>query len=197
MKLIIPIFFILLLFNCSKTKKKEDQLFVVKNNFSVSGFYKKLDSLNEAHSKNDSLEAPITTNDKRLNKNYVHGAIHFLILDKDNSYYVIDNLKPFLLCGNTGEFLKQDSIDFIEKSNLLTDRSQPIRTSEITKILKQHQNAIVNTEDINHPLNISFALKNDTLKGSTMYHIISFMENNGMKSYTIRRMNAYELKKVK
>ncbi|WP_131368495.1 hypothetical protein [Chryseobacterium soli] len=155
-----------------------------------------MDSLNEAHSKNDSLEAPITTNDKRLNKNYVHGAIHFLILDKDNSYYVIDNLKPFLLCGNTGEFLKQDSIDFIEKSNLLTDRSQPIRTSEITKILKQHQNAIVNTENTN-PLNISFALKNDTLKGSTMYRIISFMENNGMKSYTIRRMNAYELKKAK
>ncbi|MFP3596652.1 hypothetical protein [Chryseobacterium sp. SIMBA_029] len=197
MKLIVYIFFILLLFNCSQTKKEEGPLLVSKNNFSVSGFYKKLDSLNEAQSKNDSLEAPIITNNKKLNKNYLHGAIHFLILDKDNSYYVIDHLKPFiLLCGNTGEFLKQDSIDFIEKSNVLTDQSRPIRTSQIIKILKQHQNAIVNTENTN-PLNISFALKNDTLEGSTMYRIISFMENNGMKSYTIRRMNAYELKKVK
>lgn len=198
MKLIIPLFFILLLFNCSQSKKEEDPLLVSKNNFSVSGFYKKLDSLNEVHSKNDSSEVYIPTYDKRLNKDYVHGAIHFLILDKDNSYYVIDHLKPFiLLCGNTGEFLKQDSIDFIEKSNLLTDQSQPIRTSEITKILNQHQSAIVNTQDTNHPLNISFALKNDTLEGSTMYRIISFMENHGMKSYSIRRMNAYELKKVK
>lgn len=192
MKLIAYIFLSLLLFNCSQTKKEEDPLFITKNNFSVSGFYKKLDSIKETHHKNDSLEVYLPIYDKRLNKNYLYGAIHFLILDKNNSYYVIDHLKPSILfCGNTGEFSTQDSIDFIKKSNLLIDQARPIKTSEITKILKQHQNAIVNTEDIHHPLNISFALKNDTLEGSAMYTIINFMENNGMKSYTIRRMNAY------
>lgn len=83
----------------------------------------------------------------------------------------------------------------MKESNQLTDKIKPIRTSEIIKILQQNQKAIVNTENQN-PLNISFALKNDPLKGSTMYNIIRFMENNKMKLYTIRRMNEYELEKT-
>lgn len=68
---------------------------------------------------------------------------------------------------------------------------QAKRYSSQVKILQQNQKAFVNTENQN-PLNISFALNNDPLKGSTMYNIIRFMENNKMKLYTIRRMNEYE-----
>lgn len=196
MKLIIHILFVFLLFNCSKTKEEETQLLISKNNFSVSGFDRKLDSLNDYYVKDDSLEILVTTYDKRLNKSYLQGAIHFLILDKNKSYYVIRNLKQMIfMCGNRAEFSKRDSIIFVENSNKLTNKMQPIKTSEIPKILGQHKKSIVKTEN-NSPLNISFAFKNDTLNGSTMYHIVRFMENNGMKSYTIRRMNEYELRKT-
>lgn len=195
MKFISSLFVLFLLFNCSKNTKEENKLLINKNNFSVSEFDRKLDSLNNFYTKNDSIP-PIIKYDKRLNKSYMNGAIHFLILDKNNSYYVINYLKPFILmCGNTPILSKQDSINFVKESNQLTDKIKPIKTSEIIKILQQNQKAIVNSENQN-PLNISFALKNDTLKGSIMYNIIRFMENNKMKLYTIRIMNEYELVKT-
>lgn len=198
MKLIIYILFLGVIFSCSKTEKEESKLFISKNNFIVSDFNKKLDSLAQSYIKNDSLELPIPVKyDKRLNKNYSVGNIHFIVLDENTSYYIINSLEPnFLICGNEALFSQQDSIHFIEKNNKLIDKSQPIKTSEITKILRQNQKRIVNTER-NILLNISFAFKSDTLQGPTMYNIIHFMENNGMKIYTIRRINDYELQRTK
>ena len=196
MKPIISILFFVLLLSCSKTKEKENRLLIPKNDFSVSGFNKKIDSLFQSY-KNDSSEIPIPfESDKKINKNYLSGSIHFLIIDKNKSFYVIKSLKSnFSMCGNTATFSKQDSIFFIEKENGLIDKVQPITTPEIINLLKKNRSSIVNTEN-NIPLMISFALKDDTLKGSSMYDIIGFMEKNGMNAYTIRRMNEYELRKV-
>lgn len=194
MKRIESIFVLFLLYNCSKNKQENSNtLLNSKNDFSVSAFEKKLNHVKDSN----SLEIPPDIYDKRLNKDYLNGAFHFLILDKDNSYYVIDSTKLFpLMCGNRSEFSKQDSINFIKESTIRIQKLQPIKTAEIIKILKQNQNMIVNTDNIN-PLNISFALKNNILHGSVMYDIINFMENNGMKLYTIRRMNEYEVVKTK
>jgi hypothetical protein len=191
------ILFLFLLLNCSKAKKEENKLLIPENNFSVSAFNKKLDSINKNYTENGSLKAPLEKYDKRLNKKYLHGTLHFLILDNNTSYYVLDTLRPtVLMCGNRPEFSKLDSINFVKKSTKFIDLLQPIKTSEVIKILKQDQDLIVN-KDYNNPLNVSFALKNNTLKGATIYTIINFMENNGMKSYTIRRMNEYEELKTK
>ena len=95
MKFISSLFVLFLLFNCSKNTKEENKLLINKNNFSVSEFDRKLDSLNNFYTQNDSIP-PIIKYDKRLNKSYINGAIHFLILDKNNSYYVINYLKPFI-----------------------------------------------------------------------------------------------------
>jgi hypothetical protein len=198
MKFIITIVFLFSLFSCTQTKKEDNTLFIPKNNFIVSVFHKKLDSLAKIQTKKDSSRIILNEYDKKLNKNYLKGYVHFLIIDNHISFYALDTLRPkFLMCGNKTEFSEQDSIRFIRESNKLIDILQPIKTSEIIKILKQNQDFILNKEHNTSPLNVSFALKNDTLKGSTMYNIISFMENNGMKSYTIRRMNDYELTKTK
>lgn len=192
MKLIINSLLLILLSSCSETKKKENNLIISKNNFSVSGFDKKLDSLQNNNSK-IGLE---TVPEINCNENYLTGALHFLIIDENNSYYVVTALKSFvLISGNDNKFSKQDSLNYIEKSKEIIDNIKQIKTSEITQILKQNQHAILNTEN-RIPLNISFALKNDNLPGSLMHDIISYMENNGMKSYTIRRMNQYETKKT-
>ncbi|MCS3532238.1 hypothetical protein [Chryseobacterium sp. JUb7] len=194
MKRIENILVLFLLYNCSKNKHENTRTFLnSKNDFSVSAFEKKLNYVKG----NDSLEIPPAIYDKRLNKDYLNGAFHFLILNKDNSYYAIDSTRLFpLMCGNRSEFSKQDSINFIRESTTHIQKLKPIKTAEIIKILKQNQNTIVNADHIN-PLNISFALKNDILQGSAMYDIINFMENNGMKLYTIRRMNEYEITKTK
>ncbi|WBV60452.1 hypothetical protein PFY12_15640 [Chryseobacterium camelliae] len=197
MKLIISLITLFLFCSCSKTKNEENKLLIPKNNFSVSAFQKKLDSLNKNYAENDSLKIPLEKYDKRLNQNYLHGKLHFLILDNNTSYYVLDTLiPPILMCGNRPDFSKQDSLNFIKKNNKFIDLLQPIKTFEIVKILKQNQKLVANKE-YNSPLNVSFGFKNDTLSGTTMYNIINFMEDNGMKSYTIRRMNEYEIMKTK
>ena len=47
------------------------------------------------------------------------------------------------------------------------------------------------------PLQISFALKDDSLKGQTMYNIIRFMEDSKMYIYKFRRMNKDEINFIK
>ena len=47
------------------------------------------------------------------------------------------------------------------------------------------------------PLQISFALKDDSLKGQTMYNIIRFMDDSQMYIYTIRRRNNDEITFIK
>lgn len=197
MKLIINIVFLTFIFSCTKTQKEEKKEFISKEYFSVSEFIKKIDSLQSNAVKADSLIPMMPKEEKRLNKNYFQGSIHFLILDEDNSYYVIKSLEPqILMCGVSSVLSKQDSLAYISNSNQITDRIQPIKTSEITKILEKHKSAILNSHS-NSPLIISFALKKDTLKGPTAYNIISFMEKDKMQLYTFRRMNEYELIKAK
>lgn len=200
MKIVLYSGIILFFSGCSPTKEKEkedNKILIPKNSFSVSGFDKTMDSIKTSSSKNDSaILLPIIREDNRLNKNYFIGGIHFLIVDENNSYYVINSLERLMTCGNEPPFSKQDSIWFIKENSKKIENIKSIKTSEITKILEENKNAIVHTWN-NLPLTISFALKNDTLNGSTMYDIISFMEKNKMYMYTIRRMNEAELNKIK
>lgn len=197
MKFIINIVILTFVFSCTKTQNEEKKEFISREYFSVSEFSKKIDSLKSSDVKADSLIPMMPKEEKRLNKNYFQGSIHFLILNEHNSYYVIKSLEPQIsMCGVSSELSKQDSLAYISNSNQITDRIQPIKTSEITKILKKHRSAILNSYN-NSPLTISFALKKDTLKGPTVYNIISFMEKDKMQLYTFRRMNEYELIKAK
>ncbi len=135
--------------------------------------------------------------DKRFNSDYSLGAINFLIEDNEKSYYVIKDLEPFILmCGNVDPMSKRDSINSINKSIKIIQKAKPITTSAIEKILYEHREKIVNNKS-NRPLQISFALKDDTLKGQTMYNIIQFMEDSKMYVYKIRRMNKDEINFIK
>lgn len=197
MKFILNIVFLTFVFSCTKTQNEEKKEFISREYFSVSEFSKKIDSLKSNAAKADSLIPIIPKEEKRLNKNYFQGSIHFLILDEHNSYYVINSLEPQIsMCGVSPEHSEQDSLAYISNSNQITDKIKPIKTSEITKILKKHKPAILHSYN-NSPLIISFALKKDTLKGPTVYNIISFMEKDKMQLYTFRRMNEYELIKAK
>ena len=168
-----------------------------KNYFSVSENDRKIDSTLNIKVK-DSVERPLPiTYDKRYNPDYSIGAIHFLIEDKENSYYVIKDLEPFILmCGNVDPMSKRDSINSINNSSKIIQKAKPIATSEIEKILYQHREKSVNNKS-NRPLHISFALKDDTLKGQTMYNIIRFMDDCKMYIYTIRRSNNDEINLIK
>lgn len=194
--LIFSIF--LLILSCKKTAedKKNGNPFVNKNYFSVSEYDRKVDST-RINFVNDSLQILDNIIDKRFNSDYSIGAIHFLIEGNEKSYYVIKDLDPFILmCGNVDPISKRDSINSINKSIKIIQKAKPIATSAIEKILYEHREKIVNNIS-NRPLQISFALKDDSLKGQMMYNIIRFMEDSKMYIYTIRRMNKDEINFIK
>ena len=188
----------LLILSCKKTAedKKDGNPFVNKNYFSVSEYDRKVDST-RINFVNDSLQILDNIIDKRFNSDYSLGAIHFLIEDNEKSYYVVKDLEHFILmCGNVDPMSKRDSINSINKSVKIIQKAKPIATSSIEKILYEHRDKIVNNKsDI--PMQISFALKDDSLKGQTMYNIILFMDDSKMYIYTIRRMNKDEINFIK
>ena len=194
MKKIILIFInLFILLGCTeKLKKKDSNLIVHKRYFSVSENNKKIDSIENIPLSHDREQLRIIK-DKRFNENYHTGAIHFLIINEKQSYYLINYLEPqILMCGNVSPMTVKDSINAVNESISKLKKIKPIETREICKFLSKYQKQTYSDGRV--PLEISFALKNDTLKGDTMYNIIEFMENNNMKSYSMRRMNNDELK---
>ena len=194
MKKIILIFInLFILLGCTeKLKKKDSNLIVHKRYFSVSENNKKIDSIENIPLSHDREQLRIIK-DKRFNEVYHIGAIHFLIINDMQSYYLINYLEPqILMCGNVSPMTVKDSINAVNESISKLKKIKPIETREICKFLSKYQKQTYSDGRV--PLEISFALKNDTLKGDTMYNIIEFMENNNMKSYSMRRMNNDELK---
>ena len=194
MKKIILIFInLFILLSCTeKLNKKDSNLIVHKRYFSVSENNKKIDSIENIPLSHDREQLRIIK-DKRFNEDYHTGAIHFLIINEKQSYYLINYLEPqILMCGNVPPMTVKDSINTVNESISKLKKIKPIETREICKVLSNYKKQIYNDGRI--PLEISFALKNDTLKGDTMYNITEFMENNNMKSYSMRRMNNDELK---
>ena len=194
MKKIILIFInLFILLSCTeKLKKKDSSLIVHKKYFSVSENNKKIDSIDNIPRSPDREQLRIIK-DKRFNEDYYIGAVHFLIINEKQSYYLINYLEPqILMCGNVSPMTVKDSINAVNESISKLKKIKPIETREICKFLSKYQKQTYSDGRV--PLEISFALKNDTLKGDTMYNIIEFMENNNMKSYSMRRMNNDELK---
>ena len=194
MKKIILIFInLFILLGCTeKLKKKDSSLIVHKKYFSVSENNKKIDSIDNIPRSPDREQLRIIK-DKRFNEDYYIGAVHFLIINEKQSYYLINYLEPqILMCGNVSPMTVKDSINAVNESISKLKKIKPIETREICKFLSKYQKQTYSDGRV--PLEISFALKNDTLKGDTMYNIIEFMENNNMKSYSMRRMNNDELK---
>ena len=194
MKKIILIFInLFILLSCTeKLKKKDSSLIVHKKYFSVSENNKKIDSIDNIPRSPDREQLRIIK-DKRFNEDYHIGAVHFLIINEKQSYYLINYLEPqILMCGNVSPMTVKDSINAVNESISKLKKIKPIETREICKFLSKYQKQTYSDGRV--PLEISFALKNDTLKGDTMYNIIEFMENNNMKSYSMRRMNNDELK---
>ena len=194
MKKIILIFInLFILLSCTeKLNKKDSNLIVHKKYFSVLENNKKIDSIDNIPRSPDREQLRIIK-DKRFNEDYYIGAVHFLIINEKQSYYLINYLEPqILMCGNVSPMTVKDSINAVNESISKLKKIKPIETREICKFLSKYQKQTYSDGRV--PLEISFALKNDTLKGDTMYNIIEFMENNNMKSYSMRRMNNDELK---
>ena len=189
--LISIILFILL--NCTKTINNEDSKSIVhKKYFSVSENNKKIDSINNIPLSSDREQLRIIK-DKRLNEDYHIGAVHFLIINEKQSYYLINYLNPqILMCGKVSPMTVKDSIKSVNESISKLKKIKPIETTKICNFLSNYQKQIYN--DGRLLLEVSFAMKSDTLKGDTMYNIIKCMEDSKMKSYFIRRMNNEELK---
>ena len=195
MRLAIFLTIIFLLSGCSKKQNDDDlKLLVHKNYFSVSENNRKIDSIKN-NRESDSLEIIEIREDKRYNDHYHIGAIHFIISDSSKSFYLINYLEnPVLICGNLTALSREDSIKVVNKNILKIQKSTAIKTDDIIQILKKNKVNIVNNSPI--PLQITFALKNDTLKGDTIYNIINFMEKNKMSLYDIRTINQEERNKI-
>ena len=162
-----------------------------RNYFSINEHNRKLDSLSKLHKK-DSLD--VLEFDKKYNENYIVGAIHFLILNKNKSFFVVNYLERFqLMCGTNEKLTAKDSINFVNKNIEIIKKVKPIPTNEINSILGKYKSKIIENEINRMPLLISFGLKSDTLNGDIMYNIVNFMEKNKMQYYLIRRMNNEEI----
>ena len=182
-----------ILLNCTKTIKNEDSKSIVREKyFSVSENNKKIDSINNIPLSSDREQLRIIK-DKRLNEDYHIGAVHFLIINEKQSYYLINYLNPqILMCGKVSPMTVKDSIKSVNESISKLKKIKPIETTKICNFLSNYQKQIYN--DGRLLLEVSFAMKSDTLKGDTMYNIIKCMGDSKMKSYFIRRMNNEELK---
>lgn len=185
----------LLICSCKKIENEKNLTLAHKEYFSISENNQKLDSIKNI--RKDSREALEIHLDKRFNTNYHMGGIHFLIEDSIKSYYLVNYLEnPFMMCGNIEPLSKQDSINLVNESIEKIKNIKPIKTREIKNVLKKYQSKIL-SEKSNIPIEITFALKNDTLIGNSMYNILQFMEKNKMYIYNIRQMNDDELRKIK
>lgn len=188
--------------NCNKTKieKNNQQNYLTENRFILTQYKKFIDSIENNFPKNDSMHIIEFPDSRKININYSMGAIHFLVANENESYYVINDLSPYSnWCGwesNDKESIKNDSLIYIKRNIDKVKKAELINNQEITKILEKYKDSIVNKMNPN-PLSVSFAFEKDTLKGKTMYNTINYMEKNGMKSYFFRKMNTEEIYKVK
>lgn len=194
MKLLYFFSIFLLICSCKKNEYEKNLTLAHKEYFSISENNQKLDSIKNI--RKDSRETLEIHLDKKYNTNYHIGGIHFLIEDSITSYYLINYLEnPILMCGNIDPLSKQDSINLINESVEKIKNIRPIKTREIINVLKKYKSKIL-SEKSNIPIQITFALKNDTLKGNSMYNILQYMEKNKMYIYDIRQMNNDELIKI-
>lgn len=124
------------------------------------------------------------------------GKFHFMILDEKNAFYYskAKTYPDVLLCGIIDESdIERERVNFTK----YLDSIQPIQLNDIRKYLTENKDEIIAGKEYRQsPVNITFALKNDTLKGSFMHDILNFMEENGMHIYFIRRMNDSEIEAV-
>ena len=200
MKYLFSLLIILFFTNCKKSLNEDS----ANQDFIVSKHKEKYDKLIESFMNRDStdLEEGIEVSepdpepslfDKKLNQNYTIGSIHFMILDTSTTYYYINDLEPKFTCG-TGHYQEmtiEDSINYIVENSKQIPFSKKIKTNQISEVLNQYKKEILN--DFVIPFTISFASKHDTIKGEIMPNLFSFMEQNGMNSYFIRRFNEAEI----
>lgn len=189
---------VILIFNCqSKEKTVEVKKTYPRNDrFIVSENDRWLDSIQNAIAKEGYEKAKITFIGDPDSIHFSMGKFHFMVLDEQNAF-VISRASTYVdvvLCGT----LVESDVEFKRNQiNQYLDSIRPIPLNEIKNYLKANKDEIIAGKEYrDSPVNITFALKRDTLKGPFMYDILNFMEENGMKIYTIRRMNGKELEAV-
>ena len=190
----LSLIIILLFFTNCKNENLTDNSFVVsKYNENYDKLIKELINKDSTNIYNEEIEVPEIYFDKKLNLNYRIGHIHFMILDTTTTYYYINSLENISICGTDQsiEMTEQDSINFTIENSKLLPYSKKIKTQQITKILNTYKKQINNNNGI--PLTISFASKKDSIQGNIMQNILSYMDQNGIKSYYIRKFNESEL----
>ncbi|MDH1884098.1 hypothetical protein [Empedobacter sp. GD03797] len=196
MKYLIILIITLFFTNCKKNINHNNS----NKDFIVSKFNEKHNKLIEAIINQDSayfssdpemlMPEPI---DKKINLNYNIGNIHFMIIDTSTSYFYINSLDSKFKCGGTGfytEMSKQDSINYIIENSKHIHLSKKIKTNQIPEIINKYKKEILNNNGI--PLTISFSSKYDTVKGEIIPNIFSYLKQNGMNYYFIRRFNEAE-----
>ncbi|MGV0846654.1 hypothetical protein ACTS9T_08780 [Empedobacter falsenii] len=196
MKYLIILIITLFFTNCKKNINQNNS----NKDFIVSKFNEKHNKLIEAIINQDSayfssdpemlMPEPI---DKKINLNYNIGNIHFMIIDTSTSYFYINSLDSKFKCGGTGfytEMSKQDSINYIIENSKHIHLSKKIKTNQIPEIINKYKKEILNNNGI--PLTISFSSKYDTVKGEIIPNIFSYLKQNGMNYYFIRRFNEAE-----
>ena len=189
-------FLVILIFSCQSKEKavEEENVYPRKKWFSVTENDKRLDSVRIAFAKEGVEEIKISY--VGTPSDFPTGKFHFLILNEKDAF-MISRVKTYIdgmVCGTDSE---KDYTFEKEKIESYLDSIQPIKLSEIQNYLLQNKDKIIAGKEFRQsPAVVSFALKNDTLKGSFMHDILNFMESNGMRVYLIRRMNDKELAAV-
>lgn len=77
------------------------------------------------------------------------------------------------------------------------DSIQITELDSILNIILKYKSKLISTDESwGTPKVVSFAVKNDTLKGNFIHDTIKLMNTNGINYYFIRRMNEDELKAI-
>ncbi|MBA5628465.1 hypothetical protein [Moheibacter lacus] len=195
-KIGILFFGLIFLLSCQPKEAtvEDEKNYPRKDRFIVSENNRWLDSI-----KNAAFDKGLEIEQKTLRgipSDFVSGKFHFIILDEEDAFYYskAKTYPDVLLCG----VIDNSDIERERKSfNKYLDSIQPIKLTDIRKYLTENRDEIIAGKEYRQsPVNITFALKNDTLKGSFMHDILNFMEDNGMNAYMIRRINNKELEAV-
>lgn len=171
--------------SCNSKKDKTDNENNPEEIFILSEFISKNDSLRHA-AENEGYA--VLDYSKSRYGNYTMGDIHFVILDENHSYYLLNYINPFPEIDY--QPTKEDSI-LIHQSNInRLDALKPVSTDSIAEIIAR------NSSELKENQPILFALKNDTLKGAAISDAIELMKTKNLNIYFFRKINDEEEKQI-
>lgn len=171
--------------SCNSKSKRTDAENKPEEIFILSEFISKNDSIRHA-AENEGYAVP----DYSISPygNYTMGDIHFVILDENHSYYLLNYKNPFPEIDY--QLTKEDSILINQLNIKRLEALTPVSTDSIAEIIAK------NSGELKENQPISFALKNDTLKGTAISDAIELMKTKNLNIYFFRKINDEEEKQI-